>query len=41
MMAFVSPALFLYTIHIVMFAIRDWFFGVVLGGGNISTFKTT
>jgi cellulose synthase/poly-beta-1,6-N-acetylglucosamine synthase-like glycosyltransferase len=30
MLAFVSPALFLFTIHIAMFAFRDWFFGYVL-----------
>jgi hypothetical protein len=41
-MAFVAPALFLFTIHIAMFAFRDWFFGSVLEETNIaSNFETT
>jgi len=27
MLAFVAPALFLFTVHVAMFAFRDWFFG--------------
>jgi cellulose synthase/poly-beta-1,6-N-acetylglucosamine synthase-like glycosyltransferase len=30
MLAFVAPAMFLFTIHIAMFAFRDWFFGYIL-----------
>lgn len=37
MLAFVSPALFLFTIHIAMFAFRDWFFGDVLRAVNIGS----
>lgn len=42
MLAFVSPALFMFTVHIAMFAFRDWFFGDVLRAVNIaSNFETT
>jgi small basic protein len=42
MLAFVAPALFMFTIHIAMFAFRDWFFGNVLSALNDeSSFNTT
>lgn len=41
MLAFVSPALFLFTIHISMFAFRDWFFGYVLNNLTSTEFRTT
>ncbi len=41
MLAFVSPALFLFTIHIAMFAFRDWFFGYVLNNISSSDFQST
>jgi hypothetical protein len=36
MMAFVAPAIFMFTIHIAMSAFRDWFFGTVLQGVGTS-----
>lgn len=41
MLAFVSPALFLFTVHIAMFAFRDWFFGYILNSITSTTFQTT
>jgi hypothetical protein len=44
MMAFVAPAIFMFTIHIAMSAFRDWFFGNVLAGlsqPGSSGFQTT
>jgi hypothetical protein len=41
MLAFVSPALFLFTVHIDMFAFRDWFFGYILNPLTSTTFQTT
>jgi len=41
MLAFVSPALFLFTVHIAMFAFRDWFFGYILNPLTSTTFQTT
>ena len=41
MLAFISPALFLFTVHIAMFAFRDWFFGYILNPLTSTTFQTT
>lgn len=41
MLAFVAPAMFLFTVHIAMFAFRDWFFGVILTNVTYGNFETT
>lgn len=41
MLAFVAPAMFLFTIHIAMFAFRDWFFGYILDKVASGSFQTT
>jgi len=41
MLAFVSPALFLFTIHIAMFAFRDWAFLALQFTTNTGDFSTT
>lgn len=41
MLAFVSPALFLFTVHIAMFAFRDWFFGYILNNITNTSFYAT
>lgn len=41
MLAFVAPAMFLFTVHIAMFAFRDWFFGVILKNVTYGDFQTT
>ena len=41
MLAFISPALFLFTIHIAMFAFRDWTVEGFFNGANYEGFRNT
>lgn len=41
MLAFVSPALFLFTVHIAMFALRDWIYGTILKELTYTDFYAT